>query len=306
MNLIVDINPYLIKNYEISKFAADETLVANSYFYDTNKGAVEAIRILNMFDVDNKLFTFLGGYTGEEYLNILKGETSEYRIFKIRDKTVEKLEIYDKMRKLKVFTSPPRITNEEFSEIYSIFSEEMEGQKFIILTAAEGVSYEDEVYGNFINMAYKAGLQIGVSVNRGNIQILTKRRPYLLVLSQNTLEEYADTKLNFNWEVKKTCKGLLDLGVGKIILYNRKGNLQLFTKEHIYSTSGEDYVYKPKNLDRILAAYVAAMNRNYEEEMRLSIALAITAVDLKKKTFNRDAGQVKNLIQGIKVEKSNA
>ncbi len=40
--------------------------------------------------------------------------------------------------------------------------------------------------------------------------------------------------------------------------------------------------------------------------MRLSIALAVTGIELKRETLKRDASQVKNLMKNIIVEKVNA
>ncbi|NLD16674.1 MAG: hypothetical protein GX666_03725, partial [Tissierellia bacterium] len=90
------------------------------------------------------------------------------------------------------------------------------------------------------------------------------------------------------------------------IYYNPKGNLQLFTKTHIYTTSGENISYDADNKDRILSGYVAALNKNYEEEMRLSIALAVTGIELKRETLKRDVSQVKTQMKNILVEKVNA
>ncbi len=306
MNLIVDINPFLVKNYEIPQFSADQSVQTKKSYEDINEGAINSFRILNMFDVKNRIFTFLGGSTGSDYLEILKSEVVDFSIYKLRDKTVEKLEIHDKLRKLSVFTNTPRITNEEFADIYSEFSNELHDKKFIILTDANGVSYEEEAYGNLINMAYKAGIPIGISVNKDNIKKIVEKKPYLLVLDKESLEEFAETQVNFNWEINKVCKGFLESGVGKVLYYNPKGNLQLFTKDFIYTTNGENISFDKDYKDRILAGYVAAYNKNYEEEMRLSIALASTGIELKRETLKRDTSQVKTRMKNIEVEKINA
>lgn len=306
MNLIVDINPFLIKNYEIPIFSADRPVYAENIYEDINENGINAFRILNMFDVRNKIFTFLGGSTGSDYLEILKSEALDYDVFRLRDKTVEKLEIHDKLRNLNVFTNTPRITNEEFRDIYSRFSDAISEKEFIVLTESNGVSYEEEVYSNFINMAYKAGIPIGISANKNNVKKIVENKPYILVLDKESLEEYSETQVNFNWEISKVCKGLLNSGVGKVIYYNPKGNLQMFTKTHVYTTNGEESFYNPNYKDRILSGYVAALNKNYEEEMRLSIALAVTGIELKRETLKRDASQVKNLMKNIIVEKVNA
>lgn len=306
MNLIVDINPYLIKNYEIPHFTTDGDVRSENSSVDINEGAINAFRILNMFNVKNKIFTFLGGSTGSDYLNILKSEGVDYNIYKLRDKTVEKLQIHDNLRNLNVFTKIPRITNEEFDDIYSEFSQELEHKNFVILTDSGEAPYEEEVYGNFINMAYKAGVQIGVSANIHNIRKIVETKPYLIVLDKETLEEYAQNQINFNWEINKVCKGLLESGIGKVIYYNPKGNLQLFTEDYVYNTNGENSDFNEDFKDRILAGYVAAMNRNYEEEMRLSIALAVTGIELKRETLKRDTSQIKTKMRTIEVEKTNA
>lgn len=305
MNLIVDINPYLIRKYKIDKFILDVNLESEKDKVDINPDGIIASRIYSTFDVENRIFTFLGGMNGKIYENILNSENPNNRIFKVRDETADNVIIEDGRRSFKVFSEIPRITNEEFQEIYYEVLEEIENSDFLMITSGRPVEYRERVYLNILNMAYKSSVKSGISCDEDNIDRIIETKPYLIVLDREALESYSKTEITFNWEVNKIIKGILENGVGKVLFFREDGNLKLFTKDSIYETKSKGFSYSKNKKDRILAGYTAAKARNYDEEMRVSIALAATEVKLDKITMKRDAAEIKNRMKDIEVERFN-
>lgn len=305
MNLIVDINPYLTRSYRISQFSSNTGIVAENYETSINTNAINYSRIFNMFDVESKIFTYLGGFIGSNYLSILEGENRNLAILKLRDSTLEKVQIYDGIRELNIFTRAPRITNDEINDIYESFYKEAEKNKYIILTDSSDSQYEEEFYMNFINIANKINIKTAISTNKDNIKNIVKQLPSVILVDKEGLETLFNKEFNFNWEINKAITELLETGISNILYYSKKGMLQLHYGTNIYKTNGEGFEYKEENKEKILAGYLAALNKNYDSNMSLQIALAASSLELKKETLNRDASEIKAKIKNIEIEKIN-
>lgn len=306
MNLIVDINPYLIRKYQIEKFVLDTDIEAKDSSVDINPDGIIASRIFDTFNVNNKIFTFLGGLNGEKYKRILSYENPDLVIYQVRDETSEEIMIEDGNRTFNIYSKHPRITNEEFREIYAKILNELENSDFMILTRGRKVEYEESVYLNILNMAHKASVKSGISSNGESLKEIIKRKPYIIIVDKNALENYSKMEITFNWELNKISNSILENGVEKILYFKEDGNLKLFTKNYIYETESEGFEFDESLKDRILAGYGAARARGYDEEMRLSIALAASEVPLNRATMKRDAAEIKNRMKDIRVERINA
>lgn len=306
MNLIIDINPYLIRKYQIEKFILDSNIEAEDNIVDINPDGIIASRIFDTFNVNNRIFTFLGGLNGEKYKRILSLENPDLVIYKVRDETSEKIVVEDGNRTFNIISKQPRITNEEFRGIYSNVLNQLENSEFMILTGGREVEYEENIRLNILNMASKAGVKSGISSNGENLKEIIETKPYIIVVDKKALENYSQMEITFNWELNKIANSILENGVEKVLYFKEDGNLKLFTKESIYETESENFVFDESLKDRILAGYGAARARGYDEEMRLSIALAASEVPLDRATMKRDASEIKNRMKDIRVERFNA
>lgn len=305
MNLIIDVNPYLKRSYKISQFTSNNPILSSEYENSINEDAINFSRIFSMFDINSRIFTYLGGFIGANYENILKEENSNLSIFKIRDTSLEKIYIYDGIRELNILTKSPRITNDEISEIYSLYSKEIEDMNYVIFSNSHNSPYEEEFFMNFMNIAYRANIKTAISLNEENIKRLIQFRPTVVLVDKEALEAYSGKEVNFNWEISKIITSLVESGINKVLYLTKKGHLQLQDATTILTASSDEIDFSQTSKDKILAGFLAGMNKRYDDEMSLKIALASCKLALKKEELNRDASDIKANIKNIKIERLN-
>lgn len=302
MILLVDINPYISKKYTIPNFSSKTTVITEDYNCEINNNILNVLRIINVFDIESSILTYLGGHNGILYEDIIKNEANDYNIYSIRDKNTEIINISDNKRILSISSKLPRLTNEEISGIYSYYHKEIEKHEYIIIGQSEKNLYSEDFITNFINIAFKSGIKIGLSANKENINYIVKYKPYILVLDKSSLESYSNKELNFIWESNLIIKSILEEGISKVIYFNDKNELQLFSDEKIYSIETKD-IFTKGYKDMLLSGYMSAKCRNYSDEMSISIAFACAKILEKNNIIKRDTSIVKKLIKDIKVEK---
>lgn len=305
MNLIVDIDPYLRKSYKIKQFSSAEALEAEDFQIEINNSAINYSRIFSMFDIYSEIFTYLGGFVGDNYRAILERENSNLDFVQIRDTTREKLHIYDGIRDLNIYSSTPRITNDERARIYEGYLGAIEDKDYIILPSTKDSVYEEEFYVNFINVAYKAGKKLALCADKDNIVNLVRYRPNIILVDRQALEAYSSKELNFNWEINNVIKDLLAGGIKTVVYYSDKGLVQVQNAEVILTTEGQGFEFSRCNKDKVLAGFIASLNKRYDLEMAAKIALATSNLKLKREELNRDAGVIKAHINNIEVEQVN-
>lgn len=305
MNIIVDIDPYLKKAYKIKQFSSADDLEAEEFSIEINTRAINYTRIFSMFDISSEIFTYLGGFVGDNYRELLRRENTLGQIINIKDSTREKLFIYDGIRDLKIYSKTPRITNDERNNIYEGYLEAIKESDFIILPETNNSVYEEEFYVNFINVAFKAGKKLALSTNKSNINKLISYRPHTIVVDKKALESFANKELNFNWEINNVIKEIIDLGIKYVIYYSDKATVQVQDKDNIVTSFGEGFDFHKESKDKVLAGFIASINKNYDLEMAAKIALAASNLELKREELNRNAGIIKASINNIEIEQVN-
>ncbi len=302
MILIADINPFIKKKYKIPQFSSNHTVSVEDYKVSLDTDLKNIFRVFNTLDSKTSLLTYTGGREGEIYEKLISKEVDNYSLLSIRDSLLEVLEIYDSNRNLSISTIDPRLTNEELNELYSLYDREIESKDYILISENLKSSYRDDIINNFLKIAYKSGIKIGISSKESSIKQIIKHKPYLVVLDKNALEEYSSKEISFIWESNLIIKGLLEEGISKIIYYNNKNEIQLFSEGNIFTISPEERI-NIFNKDMMLSGYIAAKDRNYDEEMALSIGLAFVKISQSQEVIKEDASIIKKLIKDMKVDK---
>ena len=306
MNLIVDMNPYLKREYEVEKFIKNKDLDAISSDISIEGMAKEILKLHDILGAKYGYLTLLGGESGFLYENILKESVENIEIVKTKDEIRELIKINAEEDFLKVFTKRPRITMEEEQEFYSTYMEKIDDAEITIINDDLKEKEDSEKLKNLSNISYKKGKKIAIVPNSGNIEEIIDSNPFLIILDKNTLESYLNCELDFEWEINKAINSILNKKASEIIFINNKDEISL------YKSSGiQRAIFKKENkfeLDktRAITGYSIGIEKNYDKEMCLQVALAcgkLSAEDLKEKT---DASRIKELMKFIEIERYNA
>lgn len=306
MKLVVDINPFLERNYTIEKFDSGKEVTAKDYNVILNDTSISSIKILDIFGVDYLLLTVLGGDNGIRYEKLLKDNLIEYKKVPIRDNIQERILISSDQRSLDIKTEEPRITMEEINELYSSYSDILSNVDFVIISDSSDTERSLEFLENLINIAYKASTKIGVISNPTNVKGIIKSKPYLIVLGPEELEAFSDREISYEWETTKVCKGILESGVGNVLLVKSNREISLYNSDEILRATLNTESDIEINRNKVISAFVSGLSKGYDNSMSLSLGLAASKLDPKNSDAKYDAAGIKMLLKEIKVERFNA
>ena len=306
MKLIIDINPYLERNFAIEKFESQKEIMAMDNKVTLNKSSVECLKIFDIFGVNSLLITILGGNNGELYEKLLKNEAIDYVKVPIRDEIQERIYISSDQRALDIRTEEPRITMDEVNDLYSLFSNHLTQVNFVLIPESSDTERSIEFLENLINISYKAGVKIGVVANKYNVKSIISKKPYAIILNTSELEEYSNQELNFEWEITKICNGILDSGVGIVLLARSNKELHLYNGEELLIATISNPTGEEINKNKAISGYIAGISKGYDNSMSLSIALAAAKPEVAEIEKKLDAANIKLLLKEIKVDKFNA
>ncbi len=306
MKLIIDINPYLERNFAIEKFESQKEIMAMDNKVTLNKSSVECLKIFDIFGVNSLLITILGGNNGELYEKLLKNEAIDYVKVPIRDEIQERIYISSDQRALDIRTEEPRVTMDEVNDLYSLFSNHLTQVNFVLIPESSDTERSIEFLENLINISYKAGVKIGVVANKYNVKSIISKKPYAIILNTSELEEYSNQELNFEWEITKICNGILDSGVGIVLLARSNKELHLYNGEELLIATISNPTGEEINKNKAISGYIAGISKGYDNSMSLSIALAAAKPEVAEIEKKLDAANIKLLLKEIKVDKFNA
>lgn len=306
MKLIIDINPYLERNFAIEKFESQKEIMAMDNKVTLNKSSVECLKIFDIFGVNSLLITILGGNNGELYEKLLKNEAIDYVKVPIRDEIQERIYISSDQRALDIRTEEPRVTMDEVNDLYSLFSNHLTQVNFVLIPESSDTERSIEFLENLINISYKAGVKIGVVANKYNVKSIISKKPYAIILNTSELEEYSNQELNFEWEITKICNGILDSGVGIVLLARSNKELHLYNGEELLIATISNPTGEEINKNKAISGYIAGISKGYDNSMSLSIALAAAKPEVAAIKKKLDAANIKLLLKEIKVDKFNA
>lgn len=304
MNLIVNINPYLLREYRVPRISINKEIIAGENRITMDKNTTNPIKIASIFNIDTRLITYLGGNNGKIYKDLYKQIDDNLLVYPIRDETVEQISIKDGIKEVKISTARPRITHEEIRGLYSLFMDSLKDTEYVMFTTVTSDDLSLEIYRNLLNLAYNNRVKTAVAASHENIDEIVKCKPYLLLIDRKALEKHTKINVENNWEISRACYGILENGVGEIVYLDGRGNISLYTKERNFRTIGDVKASKYM-ANNILASLICSKARDYDENTSLALALAASIVKLDDGEEVQDASEFKRLLNEIEVESFN-
>ena len=298
MNLLVEVNPYIEKSYQIPKFSSTDTVEILEDKESINTNLLVVIDIFDYLDIDVNLMTYLGGESGKKYNELLSKKVVNSNIFSIKDNTVQKIKIWDNSRILNIESPYSRITNEEINGIIDLYSNEIENSNVTFLLNSE-TFYTDELISNFLKISNRSYNKTAISLFSHNKEFL-KYKPSIIFIDHNFIESFAKKEITFLWERNNVIKEILEYGIEKIIYYDNKKSLNLYDSNNHLVLDTTNYKLEVSNYNKILAGFISSKLKNYDDEMSLKIGYAAGKIN---EDIDMDgSAYIKKSIQNINIE----
>ena len=290
MILTIDLNPAIYGRYLVDKIPSKGNVDAESLFYGPGGNGIKIARLLDIFNEDTLITGFLGGISGEFYHRKLVESGIGHRSISIKDEIRSCVKLIDKdENKITISGNEPRVTREEMVQFYELYSETIDDCNIIIGSGTLPQGIDTDIYFDLINLANR---KEKIFILDGVGEELLKgidASPYIVIISKEELENLVNLNLNFENEIIKAGKFVLDKGV-KILVINlyEKGIIVLETSTG-YRLDFPKVDVDMDELDNagIVAGLALGISRKYDFEMTLKLSQAFSVVYAMEEDINK-------------------
>lgn len=309
MILTIDLNPTTDRKYTLENILPNQKNKVKSLVHLPGGNGVTIARLLNIFNEDTFITGFLGGTNGEYYHRRLTDVGIMHDFVQIKDETRSTIELIDDHgNQTIILENGPRITREELVGFYELYSKLICKSNIICSTGSIPPGVSADIFFNLIVMANKKEKLFILDVVGEELNQAIDASPYMVVISKKELENLINLNLNFETEIIKAGKYILDKGV-KLVVIN------LYNKGIIVLGQDNGYRIEINNMDidmnkednsGIVTGMVLGMNRNYDFEMALKLGQAFSISYNKESDINAiEMSDVKKLMGEIEIYEIN-
>lgn len=306
MILTIDLNPVTNKKYTVDKILINEETKSKSPVYSPGGSGVIIARLLNVFNENTLITGFLGGTNGEYYHRKLMEKGIMHKVIPIKDETRSNIEILDEDKNRTIISEyGPRITREEVVAFYELYDGLINESNIIICSGLLPQGVAPDIYFDLITISNRKEKISILDVGEEHLSKAIDAPPYAVVLSKDELENLVNLKLDFENEIIKAGKYILDKGVRILVINLQDKGIIVLEKE-------EGYRLEMSNLDinmdgeldnsGIVVGLALGITRNYDFEMTLRLSQAFNIAYAMEQDINRlEMSDIKRIMGEIEI-----
>lgn len=278
MILLVDIKPSLARDYQLDSLNFNKKNLAKASPYYPSGSGIELLDLLNVLNEQGTITGFTGGSMGPIYEESLRTRAFSGDFIRLRDEMALEIKLIDSQGETTgLIDQGPRITREEEIQFYNFFDSYIDNFNIIMAAGDRPLGFNPEFYKNIGNMSLRKNKEGIFSLGGEDLGAFIEDPSGRLIISREDLESVLGLKLNFNSEVIRASKFILDRGCRSLLVYlGQEGCLYL----------GQDYAYKIDSREEMkvneerfkkgfLAGFSVGLKRLYEEEVSLRLAMGL-------------------------------
>lgn len=312
MFLTIDLNPYIEKKYNVDNISINKDINIKDSLYSPGTKSIISSVILNMFNEKSFITGFLGGINGKHYHQKLLEINIPHDFTTIKEETRSKIELEDGKNHINIYEESPRINREEILKFFKLYSELVEKSNIIYGSSNElGQSLPEDIYYDLINIAKSKNKRFILNAKSLELKKGIEAVPYMVILDKEQLEYLLNVKLEFQNEIIKGSKYLLDRGVEFVVIDISKDETLILGQDKGYRVeSNEDdnlvHISSENGLYAIASGFALGINRKYSMEMTLRLVQALKYVtNLNKDIFKIEISHIKKRMNETEITNIN-
>ena len=290
--LTIDLNPTIYGEYLVDEIPSEGSIEGKSLFYGPGGCGIKIARLLR-------------GSNGEFYHKKLVESGISHRVITIKDDTRTCVRIKEENEnKITIWGSKPRVTREEMVQFYELYSEMIYDYNIIIGSGTLPQGIDSDLYFNLINLANR---KEKIFILDGLVEGLEKiidASPQIVVIGKKELENLVKLELNFENEIIKAGRFILDKGV-KVLIINLYEKGIIVLEESIgYRLDLPEIEMDLKEEDNIglISGLALGISRKYDFEMTLKLSQAFSlAYSMEEDISRLDMSDIKRLMGEIDI-----
>lgn len=304
MILNVDLNPSMDRVYIVDKIHIGESVLSKSFTYEPGGHGIVATSLLDIFNEEVFMTGFLGGLNGEYFHKSLLDQNIPHEFLPIKEETRTKIKLIDQHGTCTtILEDSPRITREEVGMFYGLYNR-LIGESNIVCCVGNNqpLGLPKDIYFNLINIARESRKRIIIDIGNHGLKLAIDAIPYMVVVDQKQLEDIIGLELNFENELIKAGRFILDKGV-KYVAINlyEKGSIILGQDKGFILDINKDVEMRNLENTTMAAGFALGFNRNYDMEMVIRLGQAFGIVSSTKKIEKIEMTDIKKAMGQIEI-----
>lgn len=304
MILTIDLNPIMDRLFLVDELYNNKLNVAKSSTYGPGGQGIMATSLLHAFNEDVFMTGLLGGLNGEYFHKSLLELSLPHEFLPIREETRSRIKLIDKQgNRTIILDESPRVAREEIGKFYGLYKKLMERSNIICCMGGEFSDLPDDIYFNLVELAREKRKKIILDIKGQGLNLAIEALPYMVILTQNQLENIMGLNLNFENEIVKAGRFILDKGIKYVTIdLQSRGSIVLGPdKGFILDISNYSEEIETIENTSMAAGFAMGFNRNYDMDMILRLGQAFGIASSKEDINKIELSDIKRIMGQIEV-----
>lgn len=229
----VTMNPTLDITFELEEISFGEPVKAQRVVATPGGKGINVSRGLRNMGVDSVAMGLLGGYRGEEVLDLLQKEGLILQVVKIKNTTRTNISILGLRdgKELVIRAAGPVVEEEETERLVELLLERAQTPEALIMSGSLPPGVQPDIYRSLIDECGKKGVRVILDSDGEPFRLGIEARPYLIKPNKVELENLAGRELASDDEIVEFGRGLVAGGVGVVVVSQGKEGAIMVTEE---------------------------------------------------------------------------
>jgi len=279
----VTLNPTLDITYVLEEVSFGEPVKALEVLRSPGGKGINVSRALRSMGMDSVATTIVGGYVGEEVLDLLQKEGLILQVVKIDSETRTNVVVFGRKdeKELVIRAAGPPVEETEAERISGFIFDVAKSPEVLVLSGSLPPGVKEDMYFSLIKEARSRGIRTVLDSDGEPFRLGVEAGPYLIKPNLAELLYLAGTKLRGEKEIRRYCEGLFKKGVGIVVVSSGKGGAIMVTPEGAWR--GNVPVIAENTVgagDSMVAGLLMGIvqSRPLEEVFRMGLACGVSAV----------------------------
>jgi len=232
----VTLNPTLDITYILENISFEEPVKALQILHTPGGKGINVSRALRAMGTDSVAMGLIGGYSGEEVLDLLQQEGLILQIVKIKNETRTNVIIFGERdgRELVIRAAGPPVEEKETDRISRLIFEIAQTPEVMVLSGSLPPGVRDDIYFLLAREGKRRGMKIALDSQGEPFRRGIEAGPYLIKPNLKELCDLAGRELAGDREIIEFSRGLLEKDVKMVVVSLGRGGALMVTGEGVW------------------------------------------------------------------------
>jgi 1-phosphofructokinase family hexose kinase len=279
----VTLNPTLDITYVLGKIRFGEPVKAVDVLKSPGGKGINVSRALLAMGMDSVATTIVGGFVGEDVLDLLQKEGLILQVVKIDSDTRTNVVVYgtEDKRELVIRAAGPPVKETETERISSFIFKVARRPEALVLSGSIPPGVKEDIYSSLIREARSRDIRTVLDSDDEPFRLGVEAAPFLIKPNLSELQCLAGRKLSGDAEILDFCRSLLKKGIEIIVVSLGESGALMIAREGDWRGTVPAVSESAVGAgDSMVAGLLMGIvqNRPLEEIFQMGLACGVSAV----------------------------